>query len=133
MPTRRRCGYPVVTEVCVHYVKAAVFPVGQHTLSMQEWLRYEWRRSGLPLRLANEACGVRNAATRKYLATDHLWYCPPTEAFVQLAEYANRHGKPEGRPTFPDGKHPLSGPEWAKLRAKFFCDFGITNVCASPM
>ena len=125
--------FPVVTEVCVHYVKAAVFPVGRRKLSMQEWLRHEWRRSGLPWRLANEACGVRNAATRKYLATDHLWYYPPPEAFVQLAEFANRHGKPEGRPYFsPDGEHPFSGPEWARLRSKFFCDVGITNVWREP-
>ena len=39
---------------------------------MQEWLRAEWRRTGLPWRAANEACGVSNAATRKYLTGDHL-------------------------------------------------------------
>ena len=50
----------------------------------------EWRRTGLPFRLANEACGVLNAATRKYLTADHLWYYPPAEAFVKLADYANR-------------------------------------------
>lgn len=30
---------------------------------------------------ANEACGVKNAASRKYLAKDHLWYCPPAKEF----------------------------------------------------
>ncbi len=55
--------FPVVTEVCVQYVRPAVFRVGDATLSMQQWLRHEWRRSGLPLRLSNEACGVQNAAT----------------------------------------------------------------------
>jgi site-specific DNA-methyltransferase (adenine-specific) len=125
--------FPVVTEVCVHYVKAALFPLGDKTLSMQDWLRHEWKRTGLPLRAANEACGVLNAATRKYLTADHLWYYPPVEAFVRLAEYANRHGRPEGRPYFSiDGKQPLPGAAWAKLRAKFSCDIGVTNVWREP-
>ena len=54
-------------------------------LTMQAWLRHEWKRAGLPLRLANEARGVRNAATRKYLTADHLWYYPPIDTFVKLA------------------------------------------------
>jgi len=121
--------FPVVTEVCAHYVKAALFHVGDRTLTMQEWLRTEWQRSGLALRLANEACGVLNAATRKYLTADHLWYYPPPEAFVKLADYANRHGKPEGRPYFSlDGNGPIRCEEWAKMRAKFQCPLGITNV-----
>lgn len=125
--------FPVVTEVCVHYVKEAHFQAGEQVLSMQEWLRSEWQRSGLPLRLANEACGVLNAATRKYLTNDHLWYYPPVEAFVQLAQYANRHGKPEGRPYFStNGKTPISGDEWGKMRAKFYCGVGITNVWQAP-
>jgi len=125
--------FPVVTEVCVHYVKAAVFAVGERELSMQEWLRYEWERSGLPLRLANEACGVLNAATRKYLTADHLWYYPPEDAFVKMAEYANRFGEPKGRPYFSlDGKRPISGTEWGRMRAKFSCDVGLTNVWREP-
>ena len=76
-------------------------------MSMQTWLRHEWQRSGLALRLANAACEVLNAATRKYLTADHLWYYPPPDAFVKLADYANTHGKPEGRPYFSiDGKRP---------------------------
>lgn len=125
--------FPVVTEVCVHYVKTARFRAEGREMSMQEWLRYEWKRSGLPLRLANEACGVLNAATRKYLTADHLWYYPPVEAFVKLAEYANLHGAPEGRPYFStDGKKPVSARKWAKLRAKFQCDVGVTNVWREP-
>ena len=58
-----------------------------------------------------------NAATRKYLTADHLWYYPPVEAFVKLAEYANRFGKPEGRPYFSlDGKEAIRAGEWAKMR-----------------
>ena len=125
--------FPVVTEVCVHYVKAATFQVANQSLTMQEWLRHEWRRTRLPFRLANEACGVLNAATRKYLTGDHLWYYPPVDAFVKLAQYANEHGDPAGRPYFStDGKRPISGHQWAKLRAKFDCDVGVTNVWREP-
>jgi hypothetical protein len=125
--------FPVVTEVCVHYVRAALFRVDDQTMTMQEWLRHEWLRSGLALRLANQACEVLNAATRKYLTADHLWYYPPSEAFVKLGKYANRHGKPEGRPYFSlDGERPLSGDEWGRMRAKFQCPLGVTNVWAEP-
>jgi site-specific DNA-methyltransferase (adenine-specific) len=125
--------FPVVTEVCVHYVKAPRFDGPSGPRTMQEWLRDEWRRTGLPLRLANEACGVLNAATRKYLTADHLWYYPPPEAFVQLAAYANRHGDPKGRPYFSaDGRRTLSADEWARLRAKFECPIGVTNVWRAP-
>jgi len=124
---------PVVTEVCVQYVKQARFDVGGKTMSMQEWLRHEWQRSGLPFYLANKACGVLNAATRKYLTADHLWYYPPPEAFERLAKYANEHGKAEGRPYFStDGRTVLSHSAWARLRAKFFCPLGVTNVWRHP-
>ncbi len=125
--------FPVVTEVCVHYVKNPQFLSGGRPLSMRDWLRSEWRRTGLPFHLANKACGVLNAATRKYLTADHLWYYPPVEAFVNLAEYANRHGKPEGRPYFSqDGQRPIPAEQWAKMRAKFHCDIGVTNVWREP-
>jgi hypothetical protein len=125
--------FPVVTEVCVHYVRSPKLPSNGELLSMQDWLRSEWQRSGIPLRLANEACGVLNAATRKYLTADHLWYYPPVEAFQKLADYANRFGKPEGRPYFSlDGKQPIAGEQWAKMRAKFRCEVGVTNVWREP-
>jgi len=125
--------FPVVTEVCVHYVKATTFQVGNRSLTMQRWLRHEWKRTRMPFRLANEACGVLNAATRKYLTADHLWYYPPVDAFVRLARYANEHGDPAGRPYFSiDGKRPIPGRQWAKLRAKFDCDVGVTNVWRGP-
>ena len=121
--------FPVVTEVCVQYVKPARFHVAGRSLSMQEWLRYEWRRSKLPFRLANEACGVLNAASRKYLTADHLWYFPPADAFERMAAYANRHGAPAGRPYFSvDGRRPISAAAWRRLRAKFDCAVGVTNV-----
>lgn len=125
--------FPIVTEVCAHYVKTASFQIGEELLTMQDWLRHEWQRTTLPLYLANEACGVRNAATRKYLTADHLWYYPPVEAFVKLVHYANEHGDPAGRPYFSlDGKQPVSGEHWATLRAKFTCDIGVTNVWHEP-
>src|SRR5437667_6637921 len=102
-------------------------------MSMQEWLRHEWQRSGLPLHLANEACGVLNAATRKYLTADHLWYFPPVEAFEKLADYANRMGDPGGRPYFSiDGQQPISGCQWERMRAKFQCPVAVTNVWNAP-
>ncbi len=125
--------FPVVTEVCVHYVKAATFEVYDQSLSMQQWLRHEWERTGLPLRLANRACQVLNAATRKYLTADHLWYYPPVDAFTKLSAYANEHGDPKGLPYFSiDGKRPLSGGHWSRLRAKFDCAVGVTNVWREP-
>lgn len=125
--------FPVVTEVCVQYVKIARFRGADREMSMQEWLRHEWERTGLPVRLANEACDVVNAASRKYLTTDHLWYYPPPEAFVRLASYANIHGDPKGRPYFSvNGQRSMSAEEWSRLRAKFNCSVGITNVWRHP-
>lgn len=125
--------FPVITEVCVQYVKAARFSIDGREASMQEWLRHEWLRSGLLLTKTNDACGVKNAATRKYFTQCHLWYYPPAEMFERFAAYANRHGRPDGRPYFSaTGKRPISGEEWAKLRAKFFCHVGISNVWRAP-
>lgn len=125
--------FPVTTEVCVQYVKPARFSVGDRTVSTQEWLRHEWQRSGLPWRVSNDACGVLNAATRKYLTGDHLWYCPPPEAFARLAAYANAHGRADGRPYFSvDGERSVSAAEWRRLRPTFNCTAGVTNVWRHP-
>lgn len=125
--------FPVTTEVCVQYVRKAEFLVGERVMTMQEWLRYEWERSGIPLTKTNEACGMKNAATRKYFTKDHLWYFPPPEAFDQLQKYANKHGRKEGRPYFSqDGKRPIRAEEWEKMRPKFYCPAGITNVWEEP-
>jgi site-specific DNA-methyltransferase (adenine-specific) len=124
---------PVVTELCVHYVKEARFDVAGREVSMKEWLRHEWVRSGLPLYKTNEACGVINAATRKYFTQCHLWYYPPVEVFVKFVAYANEHGKPEGRPYFSlEVTTPLTGEEWDRMRAKFQCEHGVTNVWRAP-
>lgn len=121
--------FPVVTEVCVQYVKKPVFIVNNKEMSMQDWLRYEWKRTNLPFSLTNEACGLKNAATRKYFTADHLWYFPPSEMFEKIASYANKYGAEIGRPYFSiDGVTSISGDEWAKMRSKFYCNIGITNV-----
>lgn len=121
--------FPVASEVCVQYVR----DVRIRGLTLRDWLRNEWERTGLPYSLANEASGTKNAATRKYLTRDHLWYFPPPEAFAKLVEYSNRLGNPAGRPYFSvDGVKPLAPEEWAKMRAKFYCRVGVTNVWRAP-
>ena len=57
-------------------------------LGLQEWLRNEWKRTGLPFSKTNEACGVKNAATRKYFTPDRLWYFPPAQAMKMISDYA---------------------------------------------
>ncbi|MBW4622746.1 MAG: site-specific DNA-methyltransferase [Cyanosarcina radialis HA8281-LM2] len=117
--------FPVVTEVCVQYVRE----VKVNELPLKAWLLEEWKRSGLPLRRANDACGVVDAATRKYFDRGHLWYFPPPEMFEKLVKYANEHGKPEGKPYFSlNGDRALTGEEWRKMRSKFKCPHGFTNV-----
>lgn len=124
---------PAVTEVCVHYTREAKFTTDGADVSMKEWLRSEWQRSGLPLYKTNEACGVANAATRKYFTQCHLWYFPPAEAFTRLVAFANENGDSKGKPYFSiDGKRSLTGEEWERMRAKFRCEHGITNVWHEP-
>ncbi len=123
--TQKIRRFPVVTEVCVQYV----FEARAFGKPLKRWLLDEWRRTGLPLRRANEACGVNNAATRKYFDQGHLWYFPPPEAMLLLGEFANRFGDPAGRPYFSlDGARPVSESEWHGMRAKFNCPHGVTNV-----
>jgi site-specific DNA-methyltransferase (adenine-specific) len=121
--------FPVVTEVCVQY---SLEPrVRGETL--QHWLYAEWKRTGLPFKRANDACGVKDVAVRKYLDQGHLWYYPPPEMFGRMASYANEHGAPEGRPYFSrDGVRPMTVEEWSGMRSKFHCPHGFTNVWDRP-
>lgn len=127
-------SFPVVTEVCARYTRDVKLPTADgQELSIQQWLRYEWLRTGLPLSKTNEACGVRNAATRKYFTQDHLWYFPPPEMMERLAEYANRNGKLATHPYFSiDGKQSVSADQWTQMRAKWNHIHGITNVWSEP-
>lgn len=123
--TQRIRRFPVVSEICVQYIYEARI----NGYILKEWLLREWKRTALPLRRANEACGVKDAATRKYLDQSHLWYFPPPKMFVRLQEYANLYGDCRGRPYFSiDGKQPGSAEQWASMRSKFDCPHGFTNV-----
>jgi site-specific DNA-methyltransferase (adenine-specific) len=121
--------FPVVSEVCVQYVLEAKIK----GLPLKKWLLAEWKRTGLTLRRANEACGVADAAVRKYLDQGHLWYYPPPETFEKMQHYANKFGDPSGRPYFAlDGKTPGTAEQWARLRSKFCCPHGFTNIWDRP-
>lgn len=125
---------PVVSEICVQYVKRAIFKVGDEQLNMMDWLISEWKRTGLPMRKTNEACGVIDAATRKYFTKDeHLWYMPPTDKFVKIVEYANNYGREQNRPYFSiNGKNPLTAEDWDAMRPIFNCPIGLTNIWRAP-
>lgn len=132
--TKTLSHLPVVSEVCVQYVKKPLFNVNGQSLSMSDWLRYEWKRTGLPWAKANEACGVKDAAVRKYFTNDmFLWYMPPADKFEMIVSFANKYGKPEGYPYFSvDGEKPLSRQEWEEYKPVFNCPMGITNVWSIP-
>lgn len=125
--------FPIVTEICVFYARQERWTAGGTEISMQKWLRSEWLRTGLPLREANIACGVKNAATRKYLTADWLWYLPPPEVMHKLIAYANQHGNPEGRPYF-SANHttPITDSDWERLRYTWHHQHGLTNVWEHP-
>jgi DNA methylase len=126
-------SYPIVTEVCVQYVKRAKFIIEDKEVSLKDWLRQEWNKAGLTLYQANEACDIANAASRKYLTKDHLWYAPPPEHFENLVKYANKHGNLNGKPYFSvDGIHPLSKKAYTHLFPIFNGKYGITNVWDTP-
>lgn len=125
--------FPVVTEVCAFYRRRLEFPTPDGVMSAKRWLRYEWLRAGLRLRAANEACGVANAATRKYLTQDWLWYFPPPAMMERLVAYANEHGRQDGSPYYSfDGKTAVTAEEWASLRNAWTHSHGITNVWSAP-
>lgn len=125
---------PVVTEVAALYRRTVYLETGDGlTLNAKSWLRAEWRRSGLPLSKSNEACGVKNAATRKYLTADWLWYWPPGDAVQKMAEYCMRYGKKTSWPYFSlDGKTMISAHDWDSLRATWNHRNGVTNVWSRP-
>lgn len=129
--TKTLSKFPVVTEVCVQYVLKPTFKTDNSDKdTMMNWLIREWKRTGLPFYLTNKACGVKDAATRKYFTHEkRLWYMPTTENFIKIVNYANENGKPEGKPYFSlNGKKPATAEEWDLLRPVFNCPFGKTNV-----
>jgi DNA modification methylase len=123
--TKKMKFFPKVTEVCVQYVKEPQF----NNLTMQKWLFNEWKKTGLPLSAANEACEVADAAGRKYLNQGHLFYPPPPEKFEKLVSYANKYGVQKNAPYFSiDKVKPLTPKEWQKYLPFFKCPLGWTNV-----
>lgn len=125
--------FPVVTEVCALYQRRFEVETDTGKLGVQEWLRHEWQRSGLPMYLANEACGVKNAATRKYLTKDWLWYFPPGAMMARMATYCNANGFESGRPYFSlDGERSVSAEEWDRMRYPWTHTHGLTNVWTRP-
>lgn len=127
--TKKIRRFPVVSEVCVQYV----FEAKIDGKILKHWLFDEWKRTGLPMRQANTACGVADAAVRKYLDQGHLWYWMPPEMFQKLVDWANEHGDPSGRPYFSNnGKQPMNADDWAQTRADFNCPHGVTNVWQRP-
>lgn len=127
-------GFPVVSEICIQYVREASLADNDGIkVPLKTWLRKEWQRSGLPLSLTNVACGVKNAATRKYFTQCHLWYFPPSDKIEALAVYATKFGKNTDRPYFSiDGITPVTARQWEKLRSKWNHAHGLTNVWSEP-
>jgi site-specific DNA-methyltransferase (adenine-specific) len=128
--------FPVVTEMCVQYVRSdeAILGLEDDERDVQEWIRDEWKRADLTFSEANEACGVASAATRKWFAADNKWYFPPPEQFERLREYANEHGDPDGKPYLSTDKLPYRDETIHNMGASkydnstFDCPAGVTNV-----
>ena len=118
--------FPVVTEICVQYssqAKLAGMPLKELDAPPNG------NAQVCPSAKQTEACGVADAATRRYFDQGHLWYPPPPDKFQMLVDFANQHGDPAGRPYFsPDGRRSLNGEEWDGMRYKFHCPHGYTNV-----
>ena len=125
--------FPIVNEIVVFYTRRLEFPTAEGVVPARRWLLDEWIRSGLPRRKANDACGVKDAATRKYFDQGWLWYPPPAEPMQKLVTYANQYGDPAGRPYYSlDGVIPITGEEWASMRYRWNHAHGITNVWQHP-
>lgn len=121
--------FPVVSEICVLYRRRFAIGTPGGEMPVQQWLRHEWLRAGLPLYQANAVCGVRNAATRKYLTQDWAWYWPPGEMVERLAKHANAFGDDGGWPFYSlTGELPVTAKEWDAQRYKWAHQHGITNV-----
>ena len=125
-----------MTEVCAFYTREPLITNpsdASDKVHMKQWLLGEWLRSGLSRRLANTACGVADAATRKYFDQGWLWYMPPADAMEKLVNYANEYGDPEGRPYYSlDGVKPVTADQWTRLRYSWNFEYGATNVWSEP-
>ena len=120
---------PTVTEICAFYRRRLTFRGADgQTLSAQAWIAQRVGAGGLPL-----AGGGIAAATRKHLTQDRSWRLPPPAAMGRLTKYANREGRPGGRPYYSlDGERPVTPAEWAGLRHPWNHEQGLTNVWSHP-
>ncbi len=126
--------FPCCSEVAVQYVRDSI-----GSIPIKNFLRNEWIRTGLPFNKANEACGVKNAATRKYLTADSCFYIPPDSQFAKLRDYANQYGNPDGKPYFESFLIEKSNLELedikkkvTSMKPKFHCPAGMTNIWSFP-
>jgi len=125
--------FPVATEVAGLYVRpSSVALLEGNTMSLQEWIRSEWKRAGFTMASANVVCGVKNAASRKWLTADSLWYMPPHDMFMKLKEHADKYGKPTDEPYFSSKSDITEAGKWSKLRSKWNHAHGSTNVWSVP-
>lgn len=127
--------FPIANEICVFYQRHWIFPTPDcGALVAKEWMRHEWKRAGLAFSEANIACGVKNAASRKYFATEPwLWYPPPPETMERLVRYANEHGDQAGRPYYSlDGRNSVTARQWGQIRYPWKHTHGLTNVWEHP-
>jgi len=124
--------FPQVTEVCAHYVRSPKTILKNTNENIQSWMRNEWDKTGLTLDDANTACDVSSAASRKYLTKDDNWYFPPPDKFKKLIDYANKNGKKENKPYFQINGEIPTEDDLKKLRGKFDCPVGVTNVWNEP-
>lgn len=124
---------PVVTEIAVRYIRPSTIDINGKNIHIREWIRNEWMRSGLPLSRANDACGVKNAATRKYLTKDGEWYFPPDDMIKKMSDYCNQYGKPSELPYFDmTGINMKNGKGLDKIRNVWNHKHGLTNVWSYP-
>ncbi len=124
--------FPQVTEVCAHYIRSSKTTLKNKDINVQDWIRDEWEKTGLNFNKANEACNVSDAATRKYLTSGDEWYFPPKNRFEKLIKYANEHGCEENKPYFTINGSTITHDDLKKLRGKFDCPVGVTNVWDCP-
>src|SRR6204780_4613608 len=60
--------FPVTTEICVFYQRRLEIAGPDGAMGVQQWMRHEWQRTGLPLSPANHGC----ASGRPYYSLDGL-------------------------------------------------------------
>ena len=126
--------FPCCSEVVVQYVRKI-----SGNIAIENPLRKEWERSDLPLYLSNVACGVKSAASRKYLSSDSQFYLPGHETFEKMKQYANSFGVPDGKPYFENDILEKAGniinvtkQKVKEQFPKFHCPPGVTNVFHFP-